>query len=119
MNDGEHAMRLGSVSYETRGKVAILTLDEPAKLNALSAGIRSGILEGLKKADADDTVRVAIITGSGDKAFCAGADIGDFDFAPEKSARLRDRGAGGALRAGKYPQAGDIGGQRHRLWRRI
>jgi enoyl-CoA hydratase/carnithine racemase len=78
-------MRLGSVNYETRGKVAILTLDEPAKLNALSAGIRSGILEGLKKADADDAIRVAVITGSGDKAFCAGADVGDFDFDPEKA----------------------------------
>jgi enoyl-CoA hydratase/carnithine racemase len=78
-------MRLGSVNYETRGKVAILTLDEPAKLNALSAGIRSGILEGLKKADADPAIRVAIITGSGNKAFCAGADIGDFDFHPEKA----------------------------------
>jgi enoyl-CoA hydratase/carnithine racemase len=78
-------MRLGSVNYETRGKVAILTLDEPAKLNALSAGIRSGILEGLKKADADDAIRVAVITGSGDKAFCAGANVGDFDFDPEKA----------------------------------
>jgi enoyl-CoA hydratase/carnithine racemase len=78
-------MRLGSVNYETRGKVAILTLDEPTKLNALSAGIRSGILEGLKKADADDAVRAVVITGSGDKAFCAGADIGDFDFDPEKA----------------------------------
>ena len=78
-------MRLGSVNYETRGKVAILTLDEPHKLNALSAGIREGILEGLKKADADHAIRVAIITGSGDKAFCAGADIGDFDFDPEKA----------------------------------
>src|SRR5258708_31793708 len=78
-------MRLGSVNYETRGKVAILTLDEPSKLNALSAGIRTGILEGLKKADADDAIRVAIITGSGDKAFCAGADISGFDFDPEKA----------------------------------
>jgi enoyl-CoA hydratase len=78
-------MRLGSVNYETRGKVAILTLDEPGKLNALSAGIRTGILEGLKKADADDAIRVAIITGSGDKAFCAGADISGFDFDPEKA----------------------------------
>jgi enoyl-CoA hydratase/carnithine racemase len=78
-------MRLGSVNYETRGKVAILTLDEPTKLNALSAGIRSGILEGLKKVDADDAIRVAVITGSGDKAFCAGADIGDLDFDPEKA----------------------------------
>ena len=71
-------MRLGSVNYETRGKIAILTLDEPNKLNALSAGIRSGILEGLKKADADPAIRVVIITGSGDKAFCAGADLGGF-----------------------------------------
>ena len=78
-------MRLGSVNYETRGKVAILTLDEPAKLNALSTGIRSGILEGLKTADADPAIRVAVITGSGDKAFCAGADIGGFDFDPEKA----------------------------------
>jgi enoyl-CoA hydratase/carnithine racemase len=78
-------MRLGSVNYEVRGRVAILTLDEPSKLNALSAGIRSGILQGLKSADADDTVRVVVITGSGDKAFCAGADIGDFDFDPEKA----------------------------------
>ena len=77
-------MRIGSVNYETRGKVAILTLDEPGKLNALSPGIREGIIEGLKKVDADDAIRVAIITGSGDKAFCAGADISGFSFEPEK-----------------------------------
>lgn len=81
-------MRLGSVNYETKGNVAILTLDEPSKLNALTTGIREGILEGLKRADADDAVRVAIITGSGDKAFCAGADIGSFDFDPEKARRF-------------------------------
>jgi enoyl-CoA hydratase len=78
-------MRLGSVNYEVRGKLAILTLDEPNKLNALSAGMREGIVEGLKRADSDDSVRVAIITGSGTKAFCAGADIGNFDFDPEKA----------------------------------
>ena len=81
-------MRLGSVNYETKGNVAILTLDEPSKLNALTTGIREGILEGLKRADADDAVRVAIITGNGDKAFCAGADIGNFDFDPEKARRF-------------------------------
>jgi enoyl-CoA hydratase len=78
-------MRLGSVNYETRGKIALLTLDEPHKLNALSTGIRQGILEGLRTADADDSIRVAVITGNGDKAFCAGADIGEFDFDPEKA----------------------------------
>ncbi|MBJ7403195.1 MAG: enoyl-CoA hydratase/isomerase family protein [Bradyrhizobium sp.] len=78
-------MRFGSVNYETRGKVALLTLDEPQKLNALSPGIRQGILEGLKQADADDNIRVAVITGNGDKAFCAGANIGEFDFDPERA----------------------------------
>ncbi len=78
-------MRFGSVNFETRGKVALLTLDEPQKLNALSPGIRQGILEGLKQADADDNIHVAVITGNGDKAFCAGANIGEFDFDPEKA----------------------------------
>jgi enoyl-CoA hydratase len=76
-------MRLGSVNYETKGKIALLTLDEPGKLNALSTGIREGVLDSLKKVDEDDNVRVAIITGTGDKAFCAGADIGGFNFDPD------------------------------------
>jgi enoyl-CoA hydratase/carnithine racemase len=78
-------MRLGSVNYEVRGSVAILTLDEPDKLNALTIGIRAGILDGLKRADKDEAVRAIILTGSGGKAFCAGADIGNFDFEPEKA----------------------------------
>ena len=78
-------MRLGSVNYEVRGRVAILTLDEPRKLNALTAGIREGILSGLKKADEDEAVRVAVITGGSEKAFCAGADITEMTFDPEKA----------------------------------
>jgi len=78
-------LRLGSVNYEVRDRIAILTLDEPKKLNALTVGIRAGILEGLKRADHDEQVRVAVITGAGGKAFCAGADIGNFDFDPAKA----------------------------------
>ncbi|WP_244485073.1 enoyl-CoA hydratase/isomerase family protein [Bradyrhizobium tropiciagri] len=78
-------LRLESVNYEVRDNIAILTLDEPNKLNALTTGIRAGILEGLKRADNDDQVRVSIITGAGGKAFCAGADIGNFDFDPDKA----------------------------------
>jgi len=76
-------MRLGSVNFEKKGKIALITLDEPSKLNALSAGIRQGVLESLAKIDADDEIRVGVITGSGDKAFCAGADISGFNFEPE------------------------------------
>src|SRR4051812_34313118 len=78
-------MRLGNVNYEVKGRVAVLTLDEPQKLNALTVGIREGILAGLKKADEDNAVRVAVLTGSGDKAFCAGADITAMSFEPEKA----------------------------------
>lgn len=75
-------MRLGNVNFEKKGKIALITLDEPSKLNALSAGIRQGVLESLSKIEADDEIRVGVITSSGDKAFCAGADISGFNFEP-------------------------------------
>ncbi len=75
-------MRFGSVEYEKKGKIAILTLDEPDKLNALSAGIRQGLVEGVKAAEDDTDIRVIIFTGGTGKAFCAGADISGFDFSP-------------------------------------
>lgn len=77
-------MRIGSVEFEKRGRVAIITLDEPSKLNALSAGIRHGVTESLAQIEADDEIRVGIITGRGDKAFCAGADISGFPVTPEQ-----------------------------------
>lgn len=77
-------MRIGSVEFEKKGRIAIITLDEPSKLNALSAGIRQGVLESLAKIEADDDIRVGIITGRGDKAFCAGADISGFPVTPEQ-----------------------------------
>lgn len=74
-------MRLGSIEFEKKGRVAVITLDEPGKLNALSAGIRQGVTQAFAMIEADPEIRVGIITGSGDKAFCAGADISGFDFA--------------------------------------
>lgn len=76
------ASRLGSVEFEKRGAVALVRLDEPGKLNALSKGIRQGVTESLARIEADPEIRVGVITGSGEKAFCAGADISGFDFAP-------------------------------------
>jgi enoyl-CoA hydratase/carnithine racemase len=76
-------MRLGSVEFEKRGAIALVTLDEPGKLNALSAGIREGVSASLARIEADPDIRVGIITGSGEKAFCAGADISGFDFSAD------------------------------------
>lgn len=76
-------MRMESVDLEVADGIATLTLDEPDKLNSLTAGIRKGLAEALAAVDANDAVRVAVITGRGDKAFCCGADISAMSFEPE------------------------------------
>ncbi|MDY6835554.1 MAG: enoyl-CoA hydratase/isomerase family protein [Chloroflexota bacterium] len=67
-------MQFGQVLYEKKEGIAILTLDNQAQLNALSPGIRQGIIESFAEADRDDEVQLVIVTGEG-RAFCAGADI--------------------------------------------
>lgn len=73
-------MRFASVDYEKRGTTALITLDEPGKLNALSPGIREGLTAAFAAARDDDEIRVLILTGAGDKSFCAGAVISGFEF---------------------------------------
>ncbi len=60
--------------FETRGPVAILTLNRPDQLNALNAELSEAYLEALERVRRDDALRVAVINGSG-RAFCAGADL--------------------------------------------
>lgn len=63
-----------SVTYEVEDHVAIVTLNEPAKLNPLSAPQTEELLAALARAREDRTVRALMLTGAG-KAFCAGADL--------------------------------------------
>ena len=84
-------MRFDSVDYEIKGTTALLTLDEPSKLNALSPGIRSGLTTAMAEADADTVVRVIIITGAGEKSFCAGADISGFEFTTTYAKQFIDK----------------------------
>ena len=58
-----------------RGRALVLTIDREPKRNALSAAVVDGIGEGLKAGAADPDVAAIVITGAGDKAFCAGADL--------------------------------------------
>ncbi|CAN5677992.1 enoyl-CoA hydratase-related protein [soil metagenome] len=60
------------------GAVAVITINRPDKRNALSATVRSELLEVMAELSADDGIRVLVLTGSGEKAFVAGADIGEF-----------------------------------------
>lgn len=63
------------VRVERRGAVAILVIDRPARLNALSRPTLKALGERGAELVADASVRAIIITGAGDKAFCAGADL--------------------------------------------
>lgn len=62
------------VKLERHGSVAVLRLNDPDVLNALSPAVKEGMETNVAKAMADDTVRVIVLTGTG-KAFCAGGDI--------------------------------------------
>ena len=67
-----------TVLSEREGRVAILTINRPDKLNALNDQVRDELLAELAKIEKDDAVGVVVITGAGEKSFIAGADISEF-----------------------------------------
>jgi enoyl-CoA hydratase len=67
-----------TILMEKEGRVAILTVNRPDKLNALNDQVREDLLAALGQIEHDDSVGVVVITGSGEKSFIAGADIGEF-----------------------------------------
>ena len=72
------------------GHVAILTLDNPP-LNIITAQMRPQIMQALQDAVEDETVRCLVLTGAGDRAFCAGADLGEeADLTPETVRQFLD-----------------------------
>ena len=60
------------------GRVGLLTVNRPDKMNALNNEVRDSLFAALEALRHDDDVRVVVITGAGDRAFIAGADIGEF-----------------------------------------
>jgi enoyl-CoA hydratase/carnithine racemase len=67
-------MTYKTIGYQAAGGIATLTLRRPEKLNAFNAEMLQEMLQALDSIDADDEVRVVIVTGEG-RAFCAGADL--------------------------------------------
>lgn len=63
------------VLHDKRERSFWITINRPDKRNAIHAGVIAGIREGLRAAHADPEVRVIVLTGAGEKAFCAGADL--------------------------------------------
>ena len=64
-----------AVSYRVEGGVAWLTISRPEARNALNAAVRAGLYAGVRRFNGDSTAKVLVLTGAGDKAFCAGGDL--------------------------------------------
>jgi len=67
-----------TILVEREGRVAILTVNRPDKLNALNEQVRTDMLAALAEIETDAGIGVVVLTGAGEKSFIAGADIGEF-----------------------------------------
>jgi enoyl-CoA hydratase len=63
------------VTVERDGAVAVVTLNRPEAMNALSRGLRAELAQAMLDLDADDTIRAVVLTGAGTRAFTAGLDL--------------------------------------------
>ena len=65
------------VTFAVEAGTAILTLNRPEKMNALTPAMREALVEHLTRADADEQISAVILRAAGDRAFCAGADLSE------------------------------------------
>ena len=72
------ASEFKSIIYEKKNNVAWITLNRPEVLNAQNDALRAEIVEALGQAEKEEDVYIVVITGAGEKAFSAGADISQF-----------------------------------------
>ena len=73
-----------TVLYAEHGAVAVVALNRPEALNSFTRQMHTELWAALDKAEANAAIRALVITGAG-RAFCAGADLAEFDFAPGPS----------------------------------
>lgn len=86
-------MNFENILVEKENRIAIVTINRPSKLNALNKVTINELHEALKGLADDNEIRVIILTGSGEKAFVAGADISEFaNFDSSQGAELAAKG---------------------------
>lgn len=90
---------MSNILYEVNDGIALIQFDRPQKLNALTLAMYDDLDQAFLRAGADDSVRVIVLTGSGDRAFCVGADLtesipalteGRFDISRWDGAHLKN-----------------------------
>ena len=74
-------MSEATVLHETRGAVALVTLNRPQALNSFTRQMHQDLWAVLDRIEQDKAIRAAVLTGAG-RGFCAGADLAEFDFEP-------------------------------------
>lgn len=80
------------VLYENAAGIARVTINRPERRNAMSFGVMQGLRDAFRRARVDDDVRVVVLTGAGEKAFCAGADLGSGGIADGAASAHDGRG---------------------------
>jgi enoyl-CoA hydratase len=86
-------MNFENILITSENGIGQITINRPSKLNALNVATIQELHEGLENLDANPEIRVIIITGEGEKAFVAGADISEFaNFSIEEGAHLAAKG---------------------------
>lgn len=101
------------IRYEKRGGVAVITLDRPDALNAINLAMRDLLWEALLAVRDDPEVRVVVLRGAGERAFCAGADVKEFGSAPslvEARRARRERDLWGLMASLEMPLIAQIHG---------
>lgn len=101
------------VLSDIEGAVGRITINRPERRNALSPEVIRGIAQALADIEIDDEVQVAVLTGAGDKAFCAGGDLGGM-AAESKVGQHWERseivGLLGAMRKSRLPIVARVNG---------
>jgi len=86
-------MNFETILVENRDSIALVTLNRPDKLNAMSMMLKAEVIRALQELDKDENTRAIVITGAGPKAFTAGADIYEFhDRTPIEQWRMYEHG---------------------------
>ncbi|HEV7664488.1 MAG TPA: enoyl-CoA hydratase/isomerase family protein [Chloroflexota bacterium] len=98
------------VLVERRGRVGLVTLNRPAKLNALSSTLVNELEHALHELDADDAIGAIVITGAGERAFSAGGDMAEQIAALDAEQAFPRVHASSVVRAVKTPTLAAIRG---------
>jgi len=102
-----------TIQLERDGAVATVTLNRPDKLNALNVVLLGELSEALTELERDASVLFLILTGAGDKAFAAGADIGAMtEMSPTLARAFAEKGhaVGAQIEGARFPVLGAVNG---------